>query len=413
MADTREILQEILKMKKILFALVLTTITFQAFSEGVLFRFKHKKGDSASYVSTVNEEVLVNGKHNHDAVIINRISSQIKDVLDDGTGIIHATYMTTESSQSYTSNLQWGEDFESNFSRKTTGEMDIGDEYFMPTVRNVPVFPEYPVEIGQGWTADGHEAEDLRQTFGVAKPYKVPFTARYKYLRDEDTEDGRKLNVISVNYTFYYESPSAYIDNYSMPASTMGNSSEIIWWDNEKGIIDHYQEDFKIIIENYAGDIYTFRGKAGAKVTEFKSLNNDDNLKIIQQTVKKMDLDNVSVKKSEKGLTISIENIQFEPDSSILMDSEKIKLKKIASILLQFQNDLLITGHCAERGTERNRQIISEDRANAVADYLKAMNVRDDYHIFTMGKGSTEPAASNNTEAGRAKNRRVEITILD
>lgn len=400
-------------MKKILFTTALLLLAAEAFSEGVLFRFKHNKGDSASYVSTVHEEVLVNGKFNHNAEIINRISSQIKDVLNDGTAVIHATYMTTENSQSYYSNLQWGEDFESNFNRKITGEMDIGEEYFMPTVRNVPVFPDHPVEIGETWTADGHEAEDLRQTFGVDKPYRVPFTARYKYLRDEDTDDGKKFNVISVNYTFYYESPATYIDNYSMPASTMGNSAETIWWDNEKGIIDHYEEDFKIIIETFAGDIFTFRGKAGAQVTEFKSLNNDYNLKLIEKTVNDLEIDNVSVKKSDNGLTISLENIQFEPDSSILMASEKLKLKKIASILLQFQNDLLITGHCAERGTEKNRQIISEDRANAVADFLKNLGVRDDYHIYTTGKGSREPAASNATEAGRAKNRRVEITILD
>ncbi len=400
-------------MKKLLLLFTLTALAASLFSEGVLFRFKHNKGDSASYVSTVHEEVLVNGRFNHNAEIINRISSHVENVLEDGTGIIRATYMTTENSQGYTSNFQWGEDFISNFSRKRTGEMDINEEYFMPTVRNVPVFPEYAVEIGESWTAEGHEAEDLRKTFGVEKPYIVPFSARYKYLRDEETTDGRILNIISVNYTFYYESPATYIDNYNMPSYTMGNSSEIIWWDNNKGIIDHYQEDFKIIIETIAGDIFTFRGKAAAEVTEFKSLNNDENLKIIRQTVEDLNLDNVSVKKSDKGLIISLENIQFEADSAVLLNSEKSKLKKIASILLQFQNDLLITGHCAERGTANARQRLSEERADAVADFLKGLNVRDDYHIFTMGKGSREPVAPNSTEEGRAKNRRVEITILD
>jgi len=388
-------------------------VSFPAFSEGVLFSFKHHKGDSISYVSTVNEEVLLNGKFNHKAVIINRISSQVKDVLDDGTGVIHATYMTTEESESMYQNIQWGEDFESNFYRHTNGEMEIDDDYFMPTVRNVPVFPDHPVEIDETWTAEGHEAEDLRNTFGIEKPYKIPFTARYRYLRDEEKEDGTKLNVISVNYTFYYESPATYIDNFNMPASTMGNSSEIIYWDNEKSLIDHYNEDFKIIIETYNGDIFTFRGRSGAEVTEFKSLNTEANRKLIEETVNEMQLEDVSVKKGEKGLTISIENIQFEPDSAKLMNSEKEKLKKIASILTQFNNDLLITGHCAERGTANARQRLSEERADAVADYLKGLKVRDRNHIFTTGKGSKEPVASNATEAGRAKNRRVEITILD
>lgn len=399
--------------KKIGAVLIFCLTAFAAFSEGVLFSFKHNKGDSVSYVSTVNEEVLLNGKFNHKAVIVNRISSQIKDVLEDGTGVIHATYMTTEQSESMYQNIQWGEDFESNFNRRTNGEMEIDDDYFMPTVRNVPVFPDHPVQLNESWTAEGHEAEDLRNTFGIEKPYKIPFTARYSYLRDEETDNGKILNVISVNYTFYYESPTAYIDNLNMPSYTMGNSSEIIYWDNEKGIIDHYNEDFKIIIETYAGDIFTFRGRSGAEVTEFKSVNNEANLKLIEETVNNLEIEDVSVKKSEKGLTISIENIQFEPDSAKLRPSEKEKLKKIASILTQFNNDLLVTGHCAERGTANARQRLSEERADAVANYLKGLKVRDRNHIFTLGKGSKEPVASNATEEGRMKNRRVEITILD
>ncbi len=93
--------------------------------------------------------------------------------------------------------------------------------------------------------------------------------------------------------------------------------------------------------------------------------------------------------------------------------SEKTKLRKIANLLKEYNNDLLITGHCAERGTVNARQKLSESRAEAVADYLQILGVRDEYHIFTQGKGSTEPIASNETESGRAKNRRVEITIMD
>ena len=82
-------------------------------------------------------------------------------------------------------------------------------------------------------------------------------------------------------------------------------------------------------------------------------------------------------------------------------------------VLKQFNNDLLITGHCAERGTESARQALSESRAKSVADFLIKNNIRSEYHIFTQGKGSTQPVASNATEEGRSRNRRVEITIMD
>ena len=65
------------------------------------------------------------------------------------------------------------------------------------------------------------------------------------------------------------------------------------------------------------------------------------------------------------------------------------------------------------RGDERSRQELSEKRAESVAQYLIQLGVKDNYHIFTQGKGAKEPVASNNTESGRSKNRRVEITILD
>ena len=59
------------------------------------------------------------------------------------------------------------------------------------------------------------------------------------------------------------------------------------------------------------------------------------------------------------------------------------------------------------------QQLLSEERASAVADYLSKLNVRNPNCIFTQGKGASEPIDSNLTEEGRARNRRVEITIMD
>ncbi len=95
------------------------------------------------------------------------------------------------------------------------------------------------------------------------------------------------------------------------------------------------------------------------------------------------------------------------------MPSEKKKIEKLGEILKEFSNDLLITGHCAKRGSVSAQQKLSEERAEAVAAYLVELGIRDEYHVFTQGKGAEEPVASNATEAGRVKNRRVEITIMD
>ena len=133
-----------------------------------------------------------------------------------------------------------------------------------------------------------------------------------------------------------------------------------------------------------------------------------------------MGLDNVTVTRGEKGLTIALENIQFKAESAILLDSEKLKLQKIAKILeLYPNNDILVVGHTALSGTEASRRILSEHRAESVANFLIKLGVKDKYHIFTQGMGSTQPVADNynadgtpNRE-GMARNRRVEIIILD
>ena len=400
-------------MKKTVFIITLLFLA-ACLSAQVKFEFKQKKGNSGSYISTVEEDVYINNVPSHHAEIINRISSKMTNVASDGEAFIYATYMTTENSISQQTgrSLSWGEETTSVFSRKKNGELTISDDIYMPTVRNVPVFPDKKIKIGETWTAKGKEVQDVRKAFNMDKALIFPFEATYTYKEDQ-TVDGKKLNVILVEYEFSYEATDELLNAGQTLTQSVGWSKQTLYWDNDRGLLDHYDEEFLIKIADLYGNLYVFTGTAHAELTEFSSLNDDSTAKQLQDTFDKLKLENISVKKGEKGLTISLDNIQFEPDSDVLLESEKIKLKKIGELLKQYSNDLLITGHCADRGTASARQKLSEERAEAVASYLIALGVRDEYHIFTQGKGSKEPVASNNTEEGRAKNRRVEITIMD
>ena len=401
-------------MKKTIFITGLFLFVMAGLSAQVKFEFKQKKGNSGSYISTVEEDVYVNNTPSHHAEIINRISSNMTNVAADGEAFIYATYMTTENSISQQTgrSLSWGEETTSVFSRKKNGELTISDDIYLPTVRNVPVFPDKKVKVGETWTAKGKEVQDVRKAFNMDKALIFPFEATYTYKEDQ-TIDGKKLNVILVEYEFSYEATDELLNAGQTLTQSVGWSKQTLYWDNDRGLLDHYDEEFLIKILDLYGNLFVFTGTAHAELTEFTSINDDSTVKQLQDTFDKLKLENISVKKGDKGLTISLDNIQFEPDSDVLMESEKIKLKKIGELLKQYSNDLLITGHCAERGTASARQKLSEERAEAVADYLINLGVRDQYHIFTQGKGSREPVASNNTEEGRAKNRRVEITIMD
>lgn len=401
-------------IKKSLIFLSILICSTSLFAQSVKFEFKQKKGNSGSYISTVEEDVYINNVPSHHAEIINRISSKMTNVAADGEAFIYATYMTTENSISQHTGriLSWGEETTSVFSRKNNGELTISDDIYMPTERNVPVFPDKKVKVGETWTARGKEVHDVRKDFNMKKALIFPFEATYTY-KEDTTIDGKKLNVILVDYDFSYEATDELLNEGQTLTQSVGWSKQTLYWDSNKGLLDHYDEEFLIKILDIYGNLYIFTGTAHAELTEFTSLNDDTTAKQLQDTFDKLKLDNISVKKGDKGLTISLDNIQFEPDSDKLLDSEKAKLKKIGELLKKYSNDLLITGHCAERGTASARQKLSEERAEAVASYLIDLGVRDQYHVFTQGKGSKEPVASNNTEEGRAKNRRVEITIMD
>lgn len=98
----------------------------------------------------------------------------------------------------------------------------------------------------------------------------------------------------------------------------------------------------------------------------------------------------------------------------MLTGPEKEKLARIASLLQRFgDRDFLVTGHTARFGDERTSQMLSEQRAMAVADFLISKGVTKKTQVMTRGMGSREPAADNSTEEGMKRNRRVEITILE
>ena len=404
-------------MKRIIFtaALLISAASFSFAEDGILFEFKQKEGDAVSHVATVEEEAYYNGMLNNRTQFINRTSTTVTEALEDGSAKLFTHYMTTQNNFINTTGrtLSWGEEDSVRVFRDKNGQLHDSDNDFLPTVQSVPSFSDKKIKIGESWTSEGLEVHDCRELFNMEEAIQVPFTATYTYTGDEQTED-RVLQVIEVQYKFFQDNLSENQYNYGCTyAGTQGQAVQKIWWDNERGELDHYTEEFVIYMYDTYNNTFAFRGLAHGEVTDYKSVNDKTNLKKLQKKVEKYKLENISVKQGDKGLTISLDNIQFEPDSDVLLPSEKKKLEKIGEILKEFSNDLLITGHCAQRGTVRAQQKLSEERAEAVAEFLVKNGIRDQYHVFTQGKGASEPVASNATEAGRIKNRRVEITIMD
>jgi OmpA-OmpF porin, OOP family len=75
--------------------------------------------------------------------------------------------------------------------------------------------------------------------------------------------------------------------------------------------------------------------------------------------------------------------------------------------------NIKIEGHTDSKGTEQYNQILSEERAGAVQNYLIQKGAVQRANISTVGYGELKPLADNKTEEGRAENRRVDILIME
>jgi outer membrane protein OmpA-like peptidoglycan-associated protein len=141
-------------------------------------------------------------------------------------------------------------------------------------------------------------------------------------------------------------------------------------------------------------------------------MDKEDLAKNIAEDIAKIPDANVRV--TDEGIVISLENIQFAADSAVLRSSEFAKLDIIAEILMKYPDrDILVGGHTALAGTASARLQLSQERAAAVADYLIRKKVRTADRVVIRGYGADRPVADNRTTEGMARNRRVEITILE
>jgi len=117
------------------------------------------------------------------------------------------------------------------------------------------------------------------------------------------------------------------------------------------------------------------------------------------------------VQRVGEGITVTFASgLLFDFDSDAVRGEASHNLNTLAESLEKYDNsDLLIVGHTDDVGTEGYNQGLSERRADAAADYLRSRGVRRS--IRTVGRGEDEPIASNASEDGRSKNRRVEVAI--
>jgi len=124
------------------------------------------------------------------------------------------------------------------------------------------------------------------------------------------------------------------------------------------------------------------------------------------------DLENARVERVGEGIKITFNSgILFDTDSESLRPAAKTNLSDLSTTLQKYSDTkVLVQGHTDSTGADQHNARLSELRALSVARQLKAQGVEGG-RIDTEGLGEAAPVTTNDSEAGRQANRRVEVAI--
>lgn len=124
-------------------------------------------------------------------------------------------------------------------------------------------------------------------------------------------------------------------------------------------------------------------------------------------------LPNARVERVGEGIHITFDSgILFDVNSSNLRQASRQNLNDLVASLKEYEGtDVLVVGHTDSTGEAAYNQTLSERRADAARNYLVGAGLSAD-RVTAIGRGEEEPIASNDTQAGRQENRRVEIAIF-
>jgi outer membrane protein OmpA-like peptidoglycan-associated protein len=231
-----------------------------------------------------------------------------------------------------------------------------------------------------------------------------------------ESKEGREVELISIQYEVFHRFQDLYSSEGIVPVRITGGSKQLYYWDAALGKPHSYEEEFDFIFTFSNGEEVEYRGTSEGRLLESAELDKEQVAEDIAKELEERGVEDTTVVAEEEGVTLALQNIQFEANSAALRPSERAKLRQIGEILKNYPDrDILITGHTARVPgyTEQDHQRLSEQRALAVAEYLLSLGVLRPLQVTTRGLGHREPLSANDTEAGRRQNRRVEITILE
>mgnify|MGYP006278461185 CR=1 FL=1 len=305
-----------------------------------------------------------------------------------------------------------------SFARSGATEAPQGQR--APLFRSVPRFPEEPVSPGEVWQAAGVAQLYVEGDRAVAVPVLVEY--RYEGITEYQ---GARVHHVSGKYAL--RGPLSRGELGSHPAAELIAGLPTL----PREYLLHGSHDLTLLLPVAGGPPILQRTmlreqlrlpsgsieeRSGFLLTWYRSTGDfdaqDEATKIAEQ-IEKSGIEDVEVRTTEDNrVALSIRNLQFVADQAVLLPGERPRLDEIAAALRSVPNrNILIVGHTADVGTQISQIELSFERAKKIVDEMVARGLEPGRLLYD-GRGGTEPVASNDTEEGRAANRRVEIEIL-
>ena len=295
-----------------------------------------------------------------------------------------------------------------------------------PLLRNFPASPVQQLDqkdSGKKWTAESTIVVCPQQG---KNPTRIPVLAEYQYI-GKKKYNGNDTHYVKAVFALRYHgedhlgdadmlrsegsrTADIYLDDRNRPLFIREKIDETFFYKGaetirQRGFLLHFYDYGQHTVYN-GGSVPTTALLDHSKNPVKPENSNKERIKDKGDGI-------FNVQETPRGILLNLKNLHFVADKAELLHGEDKKLDEIAAVLktLTFKT-LFVEGHTADVGDKSTQHGLSLRRAKTVVDELTKRGIPAGVFIYS-GAGGSKPIASNETEAGRAQNRRVEITVMD
>jgi len=295
-----------------------------------------------------------------------------------------------------------------------------------PLLRNFPASPTQRLEqqdSGKKWTAESTIVVCPQQG---KNPTRIPVLAEYQYI-GKKKYNGTDTHYVKAVFALRYHgedhlgdadmlrsegsrTADIYLDDRNRPLFIREKIDETFFYKDAETI---RQRGFLLHFYDYGQHTVYNGGSIPATALLERSKNPVKTENLNKERIKDKGDGIFNVQETPRGILLNLKNLHFIADKAELLHGEDKKLDEIATVLktLTFKT-LFVEGHTADVGDKSTQHGLSLRRAKTVVDELTKRGIPSGVFIYS-GAGGSKPIASNTTEAERALNRRVEITIME